>query len=332
MTWVVILAGGIGERLWPLSSSECPKQCARIFDGESLLQRTVQRAKKLAGVENILVVTGPTMETEVRSQVAELPVDNVLVEPKGKNTGPAIAWASRIVAQRGGEVLVVWPSDHWVGDEGIWLEDTRRAVDLARGSRILLLGVRPSSPATQYGYIEMQDAADVAQPVVAFVEKPDVETAQRYLAAGNRLWNCGVLVASVPKLEEEITRQMPAVSRLLDASTNPPPLLWDALTAISFDHAVLEHSPELWVVPTRVKWNDLGGWETLLPFLEDSGEGDVLRIETTNCSVFAQHDSIALLGTEDLLVIQYKGKLLIAKKGSLSLMRKVAKHWKEIEK
>ena len=228
--WAVVLAGGHGTRFWPQSRRSRPKQCLALDGTRSLLQQTLDRIAPLVPAERTLVITGAAMEAEVRAQCADLPHENVLVEPSARNTAPAIAWAAQEVGRRGGATMIVLPADHRIGDPDGLRSVLSRAVRIAEEDRVLvLLGHHPTRPESGFGYILPSEQRAGSFQVDGFVEKPDRAAAEALIARG-ALWNCGIFVWTVAAIREAIAIHLPATAAALDGDD------WSTTDAISIDH------------------------------------------------------------------------------------------------
>ena len=307
----IILAGGVGTRLWPLSREYYPKQFIQ-FDGSSLFQKTCERAILLSGPKGIYVVTNEIHRYLVKNQIEELgytlPDDHLLVEPTGKNTLPAIAWAlQRIRGTAGPQTAVVFPSDHILGYSA--LDQIRAAEPLAR-DHLVTFGIPPTSPHTGYGYIRPGEPLVVGNSAEEFREKPDEETAAGYVQKGY-LWNSGIFLLSTDCFFAELERYQPELAAAFAPDKEPD---YPSLAAISIDYGLLEHSKKVAVVPLAAEWSDLGTFRALYDHEQHDEGGNVGKaefIEAGGNYVYAPGKHVGLIGVSDLVVVDTADALLI---------------------
>jgi len=307
----IILAGGVGTRLWPLSREYYPKQFLQI-DGRSLFQETFLRAVQLSGAEGIFVVTNEIHQYLVLNQVNELgyslDVAHILIEPEGRNTLPAIGWAmQRIRTEDRHATAAVFPSDHILGDDAL---ETIRAAEPVAQKYLVTFGVKPTSPHTGYGYIRPGRKLALGFVAAEFKEKPDEATAQEYLKRGY-LWNSGIFLLSIDCFFAELKKYQPA---LFAALMSERELDYATLDAISIDYGLLEHSKKVAVVPLDAAWNDLGTFRALYETEEHDTEGNVGDAEylsSCNNFVLAPGKRVGLIGVSDLIVVDTVDALLV---------------------
>ena len=319
----IILAGGSGTRLWPLSREQYPKQFLPVGD-RSLFQRTWLRARALAGRDGVWVVTNEAHRYLIRDQVEALGgrCDDVhlLAEPEGRNTLPAIAWAMAALREAGGEATAaVFPSDHLLEETA--LDAIRGAEPLAR-ERLVTFGIAPDTPHTGYGYIRPGASLPGGFAVDAFVEKPDSATAEQYLRDGY-LWNSGMFLLSTGVFFEELARHQPEVAAAV--STLPPD--YAAMPSVSIDYGLLEHSDRVAVVPLHASWSDLGDFAALAgaePLVDrDGNAGEALYLDAHNNFVRTGAKRVGLIGVDDLVVVDTDDALLVAAKAETGRVREL---------
>jgi mannose-1-phosphate guanylyltransferase len=350
-TYIVIMAGGGGTRLWPQSRRSRPKQYLPLCPGgETLLAATVRRVRPLCPIERTLVVTAAEQVAEVRRCVPELPVDNIIVEPIGRNTAPCIGLAALVAARRDPQaVLAVLPSDHYIGDEPAFQAVLARALEVAGAGHVVTIGVRPTRPETGYGYIQVGPGEGGVHVAESFTEKPDAERAARYLQAGTYLWNSGTFFFPARRIRAEIDRHLPPLSALLaELAEHPERLgaLYGQAPAISIDYAVMErlgrqHVSEaeaIRVVAGDFGWNDVGSF-TALCDLHPSDEAGNQAIgggpaplfhEAARNLVFSTTPQLVVCAhVEDLLVAVTEEAILVLPKARAQEVREVVACLKE---
>ena len=317
---VIILCGGSGTRLWPLSRESFPKQFLRIFSNRSLFQDTVSRALKLVGETEITVITGERYRWIVEDELEEIGAKGVKVitEPAGRNTAPAIALAVKHLMDMGespDETVLVLPSDHLIKDTESFVASVRKGVEIASDGYIVLFGEEPAYPETGYGYIRLGDRLRGGYEVVRFEEKPSEDRAKEYVKSGGYLWNCGIFLFTLGRIVKDYERLLPEVDFQLkweDFISRFP-----YLTDISFDYAILEKTEKVAVVPMKAGWSDVGSWKSVYENMakderENVTVGDVITIDTERSLVFSQGNRIlACIGVKDCLVVNSEDATLI---------------------
>ena len=324
---VVILAGGGGTRLFPLSRSCYPKQFLRIGAEHSLFGQTVERFLRLAAPEDIVVVTQEAYFFHVRAELREAGADaaHVLLEPVGRNTAPAIALAMAYCRERLGadenEILCVAPSDHVIRPVERFADIVRTAAERAAQGDIVTLGVPPTAPETGYGYIEAEPGDAPVRRAVRFKEKPTRETAEEYLRAGNYYWNSGMFLFRMGTMRDELSAFAPELSAVAAGSVAQAKEKFPTLPSISIDYAVAEHSKKMAVAPLAgVSWNDVGSFDAIADMLAETDgnafSGDVRAEDCENTMILADGRLVVGLHLKDLLVVDTPDALLVAKKGA----------------
>ncbi|HTL98806.1 MAG TPA: mannose-1-phosphate guanylyltransferase [Holophagaceae bacterium] len=336
----VIMAGGRGTRFWPRSRTSRPKQFLSIVGEETLLHQTVTRLDGHFRPEHVFVVTTEDLAEETRRMLPELPAENILVEPEGRNTAPCLALALVEIERRIPKgVMVVLSADHWIGDPDLFIEDVETAVKHAAWEReLVVFGIRPTYPETGYGYIEAEGHGPVLK-VTAFREKPPMELAIQYLESGRHFWNAGLFVWTLEDFRAELERHAPEVLRPLDAwvkaGADPAELAaaYGQLPQVAIDVALMEKASGVAVVPTRFRWSDVGSWPAAMEFHEADAEGNVVKgeailLETFNSAFFGGRRLIAASGVSDLIVVDDEDALLICHRDKAQSVKKIVERLK----
>jgi mannose-1-phosphate guanylyltransferase / mannose-6-phosphate isomerase len=326
---IIILAGGSGTRLWPYSRSCFPKQFLHFGDQRSLLQKTIERFIGRYPFSDFLIVTNQAYYHLVKTQTREIAPElekQILIEPERRNTAPAIALGLSYLLKEGktssDECALVCSSDHLISPAERFLDAVEKGATFAKKGKNVIFGIRPHQPETGYGYVKMakQSFADQIYEVEAFIEKPDLEMAQRYLLDGHYLWNSGIFLFHIGTFIEELQDHCPAISEKLQCSFDRCLADFSEMPDISIDYALMEKSKKTVVVPLDVAWSDVGSWDSVYELLEkDENQnvkiGNVLDIDTQSCLIMAGKHLISTIGLKDLFVIETEDALFIGKKG-----------------
>ncbi len=323
---IIILAGGGGTRLFPLSRANYPKQFLKIGGPLSLLAQTVTRFLPLAAARDILVVTNHEHLHHVRAELEACGAGaaHIILEPVGRNTAPAVALAARYCIDNLGaddeEFLLVTPSDHIVGKPEALAQVIRQAAPMAAGGRIVTFGIRPDRPETGYGYIEAGEASGAGFTVESFKEKPDAPTAERYLQAGNYYWNSGLFAFTIGTLRDDLTRHAQAIHAQMEKPFSAMLQDFSAMPDISLDYAIAEKSDQIFTIPLAADWSDIGSWDAIYDVLPKDAagnaiQGDCLQVDCRDSLILGYSRLIAGVGLEDVLVVETDDVILVAKKG-----------------
>jgi mannose-1-phosphate guanylyltransferase/mannose-6-phosphate isomerase len=332
----LVLAGGSGTRFWPASRRSRPKQLLPLDAERTLLAQTVARLAPLVPPERVWVATTAALSPAVVEELDRVPPEQVLGEPAGRNTAPAIAWSLLAMPEPEREgVVVVLPSDHRVADPAAFRRALEQAVAVAATSeRIVTLGVVPRWAETGFGYLELgepEPGADGLRAVARFREKPDRATATAFVASGRHLWNAGIFVFRGGVLLRAIARHAPELAAglaALAASPGQAAELYAALPSISIDYAVMERLDDLLALPLDCGWDDLGSWQALFEVLPAQAEGnrlhgDTVALDSANNLLFADHGLIATLGVHDLVVVRTADAVLVAHRDRAQEVRRI---------
>ncbi|ACK66767.1 Mannose-1-phosphate guanylyltransferase (GDP) [Rippkaea orientalis PCC 8801] len=334
----VILAGGKGERFWPLSRRRRPKQFL-CLDGtdESLLQSTANRLLSFAETwDNLWVITASPIVEGVREQLTQLPDRNLLVEPQGKDTAPAVAWATLEVSKRYGKDAVIgfFPADHWIGDTDSFERTLKAATQVAISKdAIVTLGINPSYPSTGYGYIEQAESVGSFENlpvyrVSRFTEKPDQETAETFIKTGRFSWNSGMFIFRAGVMLDELQKYAPKMMELL---LEKGETAYSDLAKNSIDYAVMEKTQLAYVLPANFGWDDLGDWNSLERLIESKGNNvelaNHISLDTQGSIIYSSDDQqiIATIGLEDVVIVRDGNVTLVVNKNRTQDIKKLLK-------
>jgi len=352
----VILAGGSGTRFWPRSRRAHAKQVLALDGERSMIQQTVERLKPIATPSQIWVITNEYLAHEIADQLKGVPAGQIVQEPVARNTAPACGLAAFLIERQNPDaVLGVFPSDHVIADEPRFLKALQKGIAAAAaGNNIVVLGIEPTRAETGYGYIETGDSTedDTAIHVRRFIEKPNQNRAEEFVAAGNYYWNSGIFLWSARTLANAVREHLPETAPHLEAiaAAYGTPQFDEVFHAeypkcenISVDYAVLEprsakgeHSSHLYCIPAEFAWNDLGSWASLYEYqletrLRGDGEGNVaasaghMALDSSNNYVYSPKKFVALVGVENLVVVDTEDALLIAHRDHSQDVGKIVK-------
>ncbi len=325
------MAGGVGSRFWPVSTTDFPKQFHDMLgSGETLIQKTFSRLSKLIPIENILILTNEKYNTLVLEQLPLVKQEQVLLEPAMRNTAPCILYASlKIKKQNPNALMVVAPSDHWIENEDAFCKNLEQCFDFcANENALMTLGIQPTFPNTGFGYIEYdKNDKKLIKSVSQFREKPDYDTAKSFLKSGNFLWNGGIFIWSVKNITAAFEKFQPQMNALFQKgnesyNTNDEQYFiaenYGFAENISIDYAVLEHAKNVFVLPATFDWNDLGTWGSLHEKLDKDENNNavvnanVILENATNNIIRSDADKIIIVdGLHDYIIVDKDGVLLI---------------------
>lgn len=348
--FAVIMAGGKGTRFWPRSREKMPKHLLDIQSEKSLIRETVDRIRPLVPPERTLVVTGRSHALELMRLLPEIPAENILIEPVGRNTAPCIGLAALHIQLRAGDaVMLVLPSDHRIADEKQFLHVLKTAAKSAESDGTLVtIGITPTGPATGYGYLEQgQRVAEEDDLAICRVksirEKPDPDTARDFLLRGGFLWNSGMFAWKASTILAEIGRYLPEINRGLlaidealgtDSEEDVIEKTYPLLPSVSIDYGVMEQAKNVLVIPGDFGWSDLGSWDALWEESPKDENGNVIRgrfigVDSGDSLVYSPDKLVAIVGVRDIFVVETKDALLICRRDRSQDVRKVVE---QIEK
>jgi len=330
--YAVIMAGGVGSRFWPVSTQEFPKQFHDMLGaGESLIQRTFNRINGLVPSENILIATNERYENLVLEQLPKVSKNQLLLEPTMRNTAPCILYAAlKIYDQNKDGVILVAPSDHWIDNETEFIRNIETSFKASAENDILMtLGIQPGSPNTGYGYIQFEEGSNAIKKVKNFTEKPNLETAERFLESGDYLWNAGIFVWSAKSIIEAFQSHLPDMLSLFHTDNtynteNEKSFIKDHYRDaenISIDFGIMERARNVHVLPVDFGWNDLGTWGSLYNKLEKDSQknatvgADTIFRDANGNMIRTQHGKkVVIQGLSDFIIVEKEDVLLICPK------------------
>ena len=324
-TYAVILAGGVGSRFWPMSRELEPKQFLPLSGEKSLLQETVSRVLPLVGAERMLIISNQQYKFQIEEQLREfgVPEANIILEPQGKNTAPAVGFAAWRIAQKDPDaVMLVLPADHHIAKPAKLRSILKTAIKTAGKGKLVTIGIVPTRAHTGYGYIKTRSSRAQVRRVERFVEKPDQKTAEKYLRHGGYLWNSGMFVWKAGVILEEIKAYLPDLYRRLKKMKSDviDPGAWKRIKGISVDYGILEKSRRVMVIPARdLGWSDLGSWNALSEIQKKDKSGNVLKgdcldLGSRGTTVVGHSHLIATIGLKDVVVVDTEDAVLVCDK------------------
>lgn len=352
--YAVIMAGGGGTRLWPLSRQSKPKQMLKLVGDRTLFQIAADRLIGLFPMDHVYVVTSASQAVEFQASCPDIPLENYVIEPSGKDTAAAIGLAAITLKQRDPKaIMAVVTADHFIESVERFLQALRAAAEVAEDGYLVTLGILPTFPSTGFGYIQQGDYLGTHQNVVvfralSFKEKPDRETAVNFLENQDHSWNSGMFIWQVSRVLNEIERQMPelhqALTKVEEAAGTPKlsavlEAVWQELEKVSIDFGIMEGAEDVAVIPAKgLGWNDVGSWNAMFEVLEADDQGNVfnckdhLNLETNGSLVFSNREIdrlIVTIGVKDLVIVDTGDVLLVCSKEQAQDVRQVVMMLKE---
>lgn len=332
----IILAGGSGSRLWPISRELYPKQLLNLNSDKSLLQATFERLKTCIPEQNIISITNTKHTSNIRMQLSGLTKSPVILsEPVAKNTAPAIAACTKYIIQTSNSdpIIIVAPSDQFIKDNKKFQDTVKKGEKLAQEGYIVTFGIEPSYPETGFGYINTGDKIDEGFKVKEFVEKPELETAKKYLNEGTYFWNSGIFMFKASTFLQETEKHAPGIMKILNEfdfskSNEIPFVAFDKMPNISVDYAVMEKSDKIALVKLESDWNDLGSWSSIYDISnkDENGNvfiGHVLDKNSKNSFVYSSSKLVATIGLEDTIIVETEDAVLACKKDQAQNVKQV---------
>ena len=323
---IIILAGGGGTRLFPLSRTCFPKQFMKIGGDYSLLAQTVLRFIPVTKASDMIIVTNQEYIHHVKAELVACGAEeaHILLEPVGRNTAPAIALATRYCIDELGasenEVMFVTPSDHIIRQGELFLQAVKQAEEMAKLENTVTFGITPDKPEIGYGYIEVGEATGSGYRVKSFKEKPDQKLAEEYVAAGSYYWNSGMYAFTIGHVMQELKTYQPEIHELISHPYGDVLAKFQDMPSISIDYAIAEKSKKVVTIPLTAYWNDIGSWDAIYDVLDkdkdgNAVKGDCIPLDCTNTLMLGRSRLIAGIGLEDLLVVETDDVIVVAKKG-----------------
>ncbi len=351
--YAVIMAGGIGKRFWPRSRIKKPKQFLKIFGEETMIQQTYQRLLPLIPSENIYFVINANQKKVIQEQLPFVPEENIIIEPYGKNTAPCIGLAALHLKHRDPDsIMVVLPADHLIQDDNQFLKILKTGAKiLERESCLITIGINPTYPATGYGYIQYNGSICTEENVTAyqvktFAEKPNLDTAKKFLMSGDFLWNSGIFLWKTQYILKEMEEHVPEIYDSLqkiessigtDAYSDTLKRAYQEIRGISIDYGVMEKSQRVCVIKSDFGWSDVGSWEEVYNLLEKDKSNNVVMgkailRDSKGCLIYSPDQLVATIGLKDTIIIQSGNALLVCPRNRSQEVKELVDYLKRKKK
>ncbi|HLY27388.1 MAG TPA: mannose-1-phosphate guanylyltransferase [Aggregatilineales bacterium] len=344
--YALIMAGGGGTRLWPLSRREHPKQVLALTEDRTMFQVTVDRLSGLIPPEQIFVVAGRSLAPLLRDSTPQIPVDNFIIEPEGRDSGPAAGLGTYAIHSRDPDAVVaVLSADHHIANEDRFICALRAAHNYAIRGLIVTLGIEPLYPATGFGYIQRGNLLDECGEFsvyksIGFTEKPDETTATRFVASGKYSWNAGMFIWQTSRAIDEFARQQPemdSIFRYMLTGRNDVDDKWQTVNKLSLDYAIMEKAINVVVIPVDIGWTDVGNWATLFAVLRHDDHGNAMRSNSDQHLNIDTHDTLIVsdkmvvtIGMENVVIVDTDDAILVCQKDRAQDVKQVVQHLKAV--
>lgn len=349
MTYAVVLAGGVGSRFWPFSRELEPKQFMKIIGQSSLLEATIQRLKGLVDPAHTYIITNKIYFYEVKAQVAKfrIPDKNIILEPQGKNTAPAVGLCAKLISRTDKDaVLLVLPSDHYIKNVVNFKKTIKRAIVCAKENFLVTIGIKPIAPSTGYGYVRVgarclvQGSRGLAYKAEKFLEKPSLNNAKKYFKDKKFYWNSGMFIWKAAVFLDEVKKYLPELHVNLERinSVSDISKVWPRIDAISVDYGIMEHSKRIALVPADFYWTDLGSWEALAEIFPKDKNGnitgsDTLNLDSQGVCVFSRGNRlISTIGVKDTIIADTPDALLVCDRNKAQLVKQLVERLKLLKR
>lgn len=344
-TYCVIMAGGKGERFWPLSTERIPKPFLKLTGDKTLIQLTIERVRNIVPTENIFVVLGKRHLNVAKRQLGDLFDENFIVEPEGRDTAPCIGFAALPILNRDSKaIMITLPADQYIPDVGGFVKTISHGVKCAKmGDYLVTVGIKPTRPETGYGYIHAHEKFNVSDGMMCyrvkkFVEKPDVERAKAYIEEDNYFWNAGMFIWKATTVMKGIEQHMPELynglikikGALSSHNRRTIDMVYKSLPRKSIDYGLMEKADNVLMIPADFRWDDVGTWTSLLRVLEldkhgNYRKGNVICVDTQDCVVYGDDMLIGTIGVSNIVVVASKKGVLVCDGNRAQEVREIAK-------
>jgi len=343
MNYAVILAGGVGSRFWPFSRELEPKQFMKVIGEASLLQATIQRLKGVVDAQRTYIITNNIYFYEVKAQVSRfgIPDANIILEPQGKNTAPAIGLCARLISRIDKEaVLLVLPADHYIKNAENFKKAIKKAITCAGKDLLVTIGIKPKAPSTGYGYIKVSGKKNGYFAVEKFLEKPDLNRAKKYFKDKKFFWNSGMFIWKASVFLDEARKYLPELYANLKLINSAEDIakIWPRIKPISVDYGIMEHSKRIALIPAAFYWTDLGSWDALAEVFPKDKKGnienaDTLNIDSQGVCVFARGNRlVSTIGLNNIVIADTPDALLVCDRGRTQDVKQLVERLKTLKR